>query len=351
MKRLLLLTGLWLLGIALPVFPAWPRCEVNKNFFVEANGEWLDNHVFTYCVLPGEEVKLRVFVPEQVLVATVQDLKAKAFYRTPPGQDSSSRWKMRELSWKAPLTPGLYPLTDKELLEAEVKSDPQHRVNLIVLLPSDSLQDGWLEDFYIGDYPQSKHGYEVPRGFIPVTRENKDTYISEHFKLGDFLCKTSRSLPSFEALDMRLVQKLEILIQKLSSEGYPCTGLRILSGFRTPAYNRSRRAARESQHMYGGASDIVVDEDGDGRMDNLDGDRKVTRKDADLLAKKALALNDVGIFVGGYASYSGRRLRGPFVHVDIRGQSVTWRGGGRRHYHRHRHHPRARTAVHRKHKR
>ena len=197
----------------------------------------------------------------------------------------------------------------------------------------------------------SKHGYEVPRGFIPVTRENKDTYISEHFKLGDFLCKTTRSLPSFEALDMRLVQKLEILIQKLSSEGYPCTGLRILSGFRTPAYNRSRNAARESQHMYGGASDIVVDENGDGRMDDLDGDRKVTRKDADLLAKKALALNDVGIFVGGYASYSGRRLRGPFVHVDIRGQSVTWRGGGRRHYHRHRHHPRAKAAVHRKPKR
>jgi hypothetical protein len=102
--------------------------------------------------------------------------------------------------------------------------------------------------------------------------------------------------------------------------------------------------------MYGGASDIVVDEDGDGRMDDLNRDGKVTNKDADLLAKEALALNDVGIFVGGYASYSGRRHRGPFVHVDIRGQSVTWKGGGRRHYHRHHHNVR-RASAHRRHKR
>jgi len=350
MKRITFVAGLLVLAWVSLGYSAWPKCEVNKNFFVEANGEWLDSHVFTYTVLPGESVNLRVYVPEEVIEATVKDLKVHAYYRTPPGQDSTSRWKMREFTWKAPLAPGLYPLTDKELLGADVKSDPQHRVNLIVLVLSDSLQDGWLEDFYIGNYPQSKHGYEVPRGFIEVTKENKETYISEHFKLGDFLCKTSKSLPTFEALDMRLVQKLEILIQKLSSEGYACTGLRIFSGFRTPTYNRSRRAARESQHMYGGASDIVVDEDGDGRMDDLDRDGKVTRKDADLLAKEALALNDVGIFVGGYASYGGRRNRGAFVHVDIRGQSVTWKGGGRRHYHRHPHHVR-RASAHRRHRR
>ena len=323
---------------------AWPTCEVNRDFFIEANGEWLDNHVFTVCVLLGEEVQLRVFVPETVVVGSARDLPARAFYHTPPGQDSSSRWKMREFTWKAPRKPGLYTLTEPELFGINGTSDSKHRVNLIVLLPSDSLEDGWLRNFYIGNYPESKHGFEVPRGFIEVTQENKETYISRHFKLADFLCQTSKSFPTYEALDMRLVQKLEILIEKLANETYPCTGLRVLSGFRTPAYNRSRRAARESQHMYGGASDIIVDENGDGRMDDLDGDGKITRKDADVLAKTALALNYAGIFVGGYASYSGRRRRGPFVHVDIRGQSVTWRGGGRRHIHRHRHRPR-RAAV------
>jgi hypothetical protein len=348
LKRISILIGLIVLDLTSLGYSAWPKCEVNKDFFVEANGEWLDNHVFTYTVLPGESVQLRVFVPEEVIMATVRDLKETANYRTPPGQDSTCHWKMRELTWKAPLAPGLYPLTDKELRGADGKSDPQHRVNLIVLVPSDSLQDGWLEDFHLGQYPKSKHGYEVPRGFIEVTKENKDTYISEHFKLGDFLCKVSRSFPTFEALDMRLVQKLEILIQKLSSDGYACTGLRILSGFRTPAYNRSRNAARESQHMYGMAADIVVDENGDGRMDDLDRDGKVTRKDADLLAKEALALNDVGIFVGGYASYGARRRRGPFVHVDIRGQSVTWKAGSWGHHRRHHlRHPR-RTVTRRR---
>ena len=46
-----------------------------------------------------------------------------------------------------------------------------------------------------------------------------------------------------------------------------------MSGYRTPFYNRSiGNQTRFSRHVYGDAADIYADDDGDGKMDDLDGD-------------------------------------------------------------------------------
>ena len=102
-----------------------------------------------------------------------------------------------------------------------------------------------------------------------------------------------------------------------------------MSGFRTPQYNardvsRGGRA-RDSQHMYGGAADIYVDADADGRMDDLDGDGRVAVRDAGWLAGVAERVEAAhpGV-VGGIGIYRATSAHGPFVHVDVRGTAARW---------------------------
>ena len=77
--------------------------------------------------------------------------------------------------------------------------------------------------------------------------------------------------------------------------------------------------------MYGDASDIYVDGNGDGRMDDLNGDGKVTVADAKYLA--AIADQVEGRhpeLTGGIGIYRATGAHGPFVHVDTRGFVARW---------------------------
>jgi hypothetical protein len=58
-----------------------------------------------------------------------------------------------------------------------------------------------------------------------------------------------------------------------------------MSGYRTPTYNQVIHNVRNSRHIYGDAADIFVDEDGNGRMDDLDGDGRVDLGDVDVLRR------------------------------------------------------------------
>jgi hypothetical protein len=70
-----------------------------------------------------------------------------------------------------------------------------------------------------GSTPRSR-AYANPSGFIEVTRENKGTPVSEHFKLGDFLTKDQYDVwPKYLVLEPRLLDKLELVIQELQSRG------------------------------------------------------------------------------------------------------------------------------------
>lgn len=316
-------------NIFIILFSCFPINAQEKKF-VEVNGDWCDSKLYVQCILPKEEVRLRVFAfkedSSQNYERRGNEWNNKAYYRFPMSPESLSGWVSSEFSWKAPEKPGVYT----------VFKGGEKVIDMIVLLPSDSLKNGVIGGYKIGEYPKGPHGFAIPEGFILVTEENKNTPVSEHFKLSDFLCRDGVPLPKYIALNMELIQKLEILIAKLSSEGHKCSGLKIISGFRTPLYNKKRRAAKESQHMYGEAADVIVDENDDWRMDDLNKDGKIDRKDAEILAKSALQLNEVGIYVGGYAAYPGRRRRGPFVHVDTRGKSVTWKTWRKKYYRRHR---------------
>lgn len=211
------------------------------------------------------------------------------------------------------------------------KGDPFY---ILSILPFGEKKDGTLKTYRMGHWPQAAQsalnpGYAQPSGFIEVTPENQYTPVSEHFRLCDFLTHDQTEVwPKFLVLRPPLLDKLELLSEALRRRGLP-SRLHVMSGFRTPRYNalgvgRGGRASH-SLHMYGDAADVFVDADRDNMMDDLDGDGKVTVKDARLLYAVAEAIEEqYPRLAGGLSPYPATSAHGPFVHVDVRGVRARW---------------------------
>lgn len=230
-------------------------------------------------------------------------------------------------NWTAPKTPGLYPVVVTETSSGDVI-----RLNVFVKTPFDHGTE-YLNGYRIGEYEakplRGSQAYTRPDGFVEVTTENRDTPVSPHFTLEQFLCKQQPSQwPKYVIVQERLLLKLEILVQQVNAMGYQANTLNVMSGFRTPWYNRSIGNRTEySQHLYGGAADVYVDLDGDAWMDDLTGDDEVTRRDAVRMANIIESMKDEAWyrpFVGGLGVYSPASHRGPFIHIDVRGSIARW---------------------------
>jgi hypothetical protein len=233
---------------------------------------------------------------------------------------SDHQWR-----FSAPDTPGLYPVT-----VTDTTADTAVRLRVFVLTPWD--QGGQrLDGYRIGHYEQrARRGlerYEPPQGFIKVTEANKNVRVSPNFRLEQFLCKQTDALPQYALVRTRLLQRLERLLGTLNARGHDVPTLHIMSGYRTPYYNRAIGNTTEySRHLYGDAADIFVDVDGDQWMDDLTGDGRATRADARYLARlvrRHPTPGDDG-FDGGLGIYGPASHRGPFVHIDLRGYKARW---------------------------
>ena len=210
--------------------------------------------------------------------------------------------------------------------------------SVITLTPLSERRRGRIGLYYIGTWPtergRSRTGYVTPSGFIEVTQENQDTPVSDHFTLGDFLTHDQQDVwPKYVVLDMRLVDKLELVLLDLEERGYATNGVHIMSGFRTPQYNvaggNPRGRATLSRHMYGDASDIFIDNDGNGWMDDLNRDGKVNIEDSEVIlaAVERVEREHPGL-VGGAGVYPAESGHGPFIHIDVRGYRARWVGTG-----------------------
>ena len=197
-----------------------------------------------------------------------------------------------------------------------------------------------LGSYRLGFWPAEKHAvkspaYANPNGFIEVTPANMDTPVSEHFKLGDFLTHDQADVwPKYLVLNDKLIDKLELVWQELQREGVPVKHMSVMSGFRTPWYNANGGStagrAAESRHMYGDASDVFVDNDGLGRMSDLNHDGRVDWRDSRMIARAADRVGEEHPeLVGGTGVYSGNRSHGPFTHIDVRGSAAHWGVGMR----------------------
>lgn len=193
--------------------------------------------------------------------------------------------------------------------------------------------NGRIGQYLIGFWPGEHRrvttvAYQNPRGFFEVTRENQDTWVSEHFRVRDFLTKgQAGTWPKYLVLREDLVDKLELVITDLNSRGILVRHMSVMSGFRTPEYNGSGGDGRSglSRHMYGDAADVFVDNDRNGHMDDLNRDGKVDHRDArvifDAVERVERRHPDLA---GGVGVYRANSAHGPFAHVDVRGWRARW---------------------------
>jgi len=192
----------------------------------------------------------------------------------------------------------------------------------------------WLNGYRLGYWPQEKgrlrsEAYRNPEGFIEVTPENEDTRVSEHFRLRDFLSHDQKDVwPKYLVLREPLLDKLELVIEDLNDHGVDAEGMRIRSGFRTPAHNfavRGEGSARDSRHQFGDAADVFIDQQGNGKMSDLNGDGKVNFADVKMIldaVERVEARYPELVGGTGLYAYSGRS--GPFAHIDVRGTKALW---------------------------
>jgi hypothetical protein len=243
--------------------------------------------------------------------------------------DSSQVESTRPMAAGAPLVapaePGFYRLAldrhgDRRIVDGVVLS---------VLVPFSEKQGSTLRGFRIGSYVGERLGgaarRALPEGFFPVDSVALSLPVSDHLTLRDILTTPdipSLGYPQYATLDLRLVEKLELVlreVERLAGADEAAPHLTINSGFRPPSYNRTvSGAAPNSRHQYGDAADVRVDVNRDGRF---------SIAELRLVARAVSAVERAHPdLVGGLGLYTSKRYRSPYVHIDARGKTARWTG-------------------------
>lgn len=125
--------------------------------------------------------------------------------------------------------------------------------------------------------------------------------LTKNFSLQEFQCKDGSEIPIEYMDNLRLLTKnLQVLRDHINLP------IRIISGYRSPSYNRKINGARKSQHMLAKASDI-----------------KISRIPPDQVRLIVLHLiEEDKMMQGGVGRYT------TFTHYDVRGRQARWSGTG-----------------------
>lgn len=278
-------------------------------FAVSAKGRTLSHNIAFRTLLPGEKLLITA-----VKNFTIHDKEKQL-------ASAVNRWE-----WTAPKQPG-----HTRLRIIDAASEKEITLEVFTLRPASEIKNGKLHGYQIGNYPPPLKGLEVykaPTGYIEVSQELSNVKISPHFTLGQFLCKQQSAFPKFLVLRPKLLEKLEFLLQDVNDRGIATDSFVIMSGYRTPHYNRTIGNVANSRHIYGGAADIYIDVNPvDDIMDDINKDGKADLEDATLLYNIADAyVNKSGKtdLLGGVGKYKQNAVHGPFVHVDVRGNVARW---------------------------
>lgn len=286
------------------------------SFSVQFQDEVSPHRLMSAFLMPGETMEVQPLLTDRASEFRVT-ADAGSLRRL---EGSAERWE-----WTAPDEPGIHCIE-----VTDTAADETVCINAFVLTPYDGGES--LNGYRIGSYPTELYkgleAYRQPAGFVEVTEENQDTWLSPHFQLKQFLCKQESGWPKYLLLRTRLLLKLEMLLEEVNEQGIPADSFYVMSGFRTPHYNAAiGNQTSFSRHTFGDAADIFIDRNGDGVMDDIDGSGQVTADDARLLWNMIDQMNDedwYGPFVGGLGLYGPAPHRGPFVHTDTRGFQARW---------------------------
>ena len=129
--------------------------------------------------------------------------------------------------------------------------------------------------------------------------------LSKNFKKTEFKCRDGSAVPEDLMSNLiELVKNLQIIRDHI---GKP---MHIISGYRSPKYNRKIGGARKSQHMKARAADIVVKN----------------------LKPQELREVIINLIKEGKIKKGGVGLYRSFVHYDTRGWNARWKGTGVKDY-------------------
>ena len=125
--------------------------------------------------------------------------------------------------------------------------------------------------------------------------------LTKNFSLREFRCKDGTDVPD-DLMDnvQLLADNLQVLREELDCP------VRIISGYRSPAYNKRCGGVKRSQHLRAKAADI--------RVTGLT-PRQVHTVVLQLIREGRLHKGGVGLYTS-------------FVHYDVRGSNARWRGRG-----------------------
>ena len=128
-----------------------------------------------------------------------------------------------------------------------------------------------------------------------------DKQLTKNYKLSEFKCRDGTWVPD-ELLEnvQFLAENLQVLRDKIDM---PIT---VISGYRSPKYNRKIGGARKSQHMKAKAGDIIVR----------------GMKPDDVRAEILALIKEGKMVKGGVGRYT------TFTHYDTRGWNARWSGSG-----------------------
>lgn len=125
--------------------------------------------------------------------------------------------------------------------------------------------------------------------------------LTNNFSLHEFRCKDGTDVPN-ELIDhvRELAENLQVLRDHIQKP------IIVISGYRSPKYNRKIGGARRSQHMSAKAADIIV--------------KDMTPDE--VKAEIVQLIKDGKMKKGGVGLYT------TFTHYDVRGRNARWYGTG-----------------------
>ncbi len=125
--------------------------------------------------------------------------------------------------------------------------------------------------------------------------------LEENFSLSEFICRDGSVVPEELMDNVRLLAKnLQVLREHV---GKPVI---IISGYRSPKYNRKIGGAKKSQHMQAKAADIKIP----------------GMSPAEVKATIVELIKEGKMHSGGIGLYT------TFTHYDVRGWNARWYGKG-----------------------
>lgn len=246
--------------------------------------------------------------------------------------------------WELPTEPGTQSLVIRDTQGRGVRLDVQ------VLTPFDRSGPGAIDGYPLGVYANEAapnvpgpvarrpEAYTPPTHFWHVTEANRDRHLSPHVRLGDLCTAPLVNGEAHIAISPTLVEKLEALHAACVARGWieegDEGGLTILRAYLSPNHLRQLqqaglRISDFTRHLYGDGAMVIVDTDGDRRMDDLNGDGAIDVIDAERLADEVEVL-EMTIGRGGIGIYAERPAgdpelpQTPMVQFDCRGERARW---------------------------